>query len=108
MRKQRFFPTVFPRLFTALFVIVATLLALLALPPWAQVEDTTPPALTAFSFAPPSIDTTNGSATVKGSYSATDDLSGLAQLWLYFTSPSKQYETLGSAKIQGPTRGEDS
>jgi hypothetical protein len=50
--------------------------------------DTTAPTLTAFSFAPTSIDTSSGDATVTVSFSATDDLSGVSYAFARFASPS--------------------
>ena len=56
----------------------------------AQVEDTTPPVLTAFSFSPDTINTAMGVATIIVNFSATDDLSGVNSFQANFTSPSRQ------------------
>jgi hypothetical protein len=46
----------------------------------AQLQDITPPILTAFSFTPTPIDTSTGPVVVTVSWSATDDLSGVGFL----------------------------
>ena len=43
----------------------------------AQIQDITPPTLTALSFTPTTINTATGPANVTVSLSATDDLSGV-------------------------------
>jgi hypothetical protein len=55
---------------------------------FAQIQDVTPPALTAFSFTPTTIDTSANSATVTVSIAATDDLAGVRAVVGRFLSPS--------------------
>jgi hypothetical protein len=54
----------------------------------AQIQDITPPTLTAFSFTPTTINTATGPANVAVSLSATDDLSGVRTIYALFVSPS--------------------
>src|SRR5258708_1723607 len=61
-------------------------LCLFVLP--ALASDITPPTLGAFTFAPTSINTTSNSATVTATAQASDDLSGVAFIDVFFTSPS--------------------
>jgi hypothetical protein len=68
--------------------VAAVIFSVLALPSRLQAQDLAPPTLTAFDYTPTSIDTGSGPATVKVTYSAIDDLSGLVQVWAYFISPS--------------------
>src|SRR5262249_8726187 len=54
----------------------------------AQIQDVTPPTLTALSFAPTHINTATGPANVTVNLSATDDLSGVHTIYALFVSPS--------------------
>jgi hypothetical protein len=54
----------------------------------AQTEDITQPTLTALSFTPTTIDTSAGPASVAVSVSATDDLSGVLEVFTQFDSPT--------------------
>ena len=54
----------------------------------AQLQDVTPPILTAFSFTPTTIDTASGPASVAVSVSATDNLAGVSFAAVAFRSPS--------------------
>src|SRR5690242_20274346 len=54
----------------------------------AQIQDITPPTLTAFSFTPTTINTATGPANITVSLSATDDLSGVRTIYALFVSPS--------------------
>src|SRR5262249_39461404 len=69
-------------------VFVVTFLCIFLSPSSAQIQDTTPPILTAFSFSPTTIDTSSGPARVTVSLSATDDLTGMAFVLVQFASPS--------------------
>lgn len=66
--------------------------------------DATPPSLTALHFAPDSIDTSQGPATVEVGFAATDDLSGVKSLELVFLSPSGIQKQNGSAQYS-PAHG---
>ena len=75
-------------LFTALLVLFAAF-SVFDRPASAAVTDTTPPVLKDFSFAPPSVDVTNGAATVTVNLHVTDDLSGTSSnIIVIFHSPS--------------------
>ena len=65
--------------------------------------DTTPPNLTAFKLSPTSINTSGGPATVTATFSATDDLSGIALVQVFFTSPSGTQFQTASASFACPT-----
>jgi hypothetical protein len=54
----------------------------------AQIQDVTPPTLTAFNFTPTTIDTSAGPAVVTVSFSAIDNLSGVSYIYALFVSPS--------------------
>ena len=54
----------------------------------AQLQDVTPPTLTAFSFPPTTIDTASGPASVAVSVSATDNLAGVSFAAMAFRSHS--------------------
>ena len=54
----------------------------------AQVSDTSPPHLTAFSFAPNAVDVTNGPQNVTVTATVTDNLAGTCCVWVQFVSPS--------------------
>jgi hypothetical protein len=54
----------------------------------AQLQDVTPPTLTAFSFTPTTSDTAVGPASVAVSVSATDNLAGVSFAKVSFQSPS--------------------
>ena len=59
----------------------------------AQIQDVTPPTLTAFGFAPRTIGTAAGSANITVSVSGTDDLAGVSFVLVHFASPSgTQYQ----------------
>jgi hypothetical protein len=73
---------------TVLFLVCVVLV--LALPLSAQ-QDTTPPALTSFSFSPTQVDTTSTPATLNVTAQITDDLSGVAGALVQFVSPSGQH-----------------
>jgi hypothetical protein len=53
-----------------------------------SATDTVSPKLNALDFSPAGIDTSLGPAEVKVNYTATDDLSGVSHLEMYFASPS--------------------
>jgi hypothetical protein len=53
-----------------------------------STTDSTPPTLTAFSFAPTSINITGAPATVTFTFAATDDISGVTRFEADFISPS--------------------
>jgi len=53
-----------------------------------SASDTTPPILTGLRFSPEAIDTSQGPATVKVDFTATDDLAGVNYVELSFLSPS--------------------
>ena len=59
-----------------IFFTLLSLVAVVATFP-ALAQDTQPPVLTSFSFAPTSVNTTNSSATVTGTAQITDNLSGV-------------------------------
>jgi len=59
--------------------------------------DTISPSLTALRFTPETIDTTQGPATVKVQYTATDNLSGVQSFEVVFVSPSDGLKRRGSA-----------
>src|SRR5262245_28271621 len=61
---------------------------------YAQVQDVTPPTLTALSFTPTTINTSAGDAIVAVSLSATDDLSGVREVTVAFLSPSRTQQIL--------------
>jgi hypothetical protein len=71
-----------------------------------QVSDTTPPVLTALSF-PASVNVTKGPADFNVTMQATDNLSGVlagvADGFLYFTSPSGVQSASGYAEVTGGT-----
>lgn len=64
-----------------------------------SASDTIPPNLTAFRFAPDAIDTTQGPATVKVEFTATDDLSGVSFFEIALVSPSGVAKLGGSKKF---------
>lgn len=66
-------------------------------------QDTTPPALRWFTFSPPVVDITNGPATVNVTARATDDLSGVQYVVVYFDSPSLQQGTSGFLQLTSGT-----
>jgi len=51
-------------------------------------HDTTPPELTAFTFAPSDVDAQAGAATVDFTLTVTDDLSGVASIQILVTGPA--------------------
>jgi hypothetical protein len=53
-----------------------------------SAQDITGPKLTGFTFAPISINTSSGSATVNVGFTVTDDLSGASSFQISFLSPS--------------------
>ena len=55
-------------------------------------SDTTPPALTDLVFSPSEIDVNLGDQQVDFTWEITDDLSGLSQAFVRFTSPSGQIQ----------------
>jgi len=67
----------------------------------ASHPDTTPPRVTALSFAPASLDTTTGPATLTVNFSVTDDLSGARQATAVLLSPSRQQQINGTVAF-GP------
>ena len=58
---------------------------------WAQVDDTTPPQLTEFTFGPTTVDTRPGTASILVHFTATDDLSGVTLFRVSLQSPSGQH-----------------
>ena len=64
-------------------------LCLFVLP--ALASDTTPPTLISFTFAPNSVDTTTNSAPVTATAQLSDDLSGVVECLVFFTSPSGKH-----------------
>lgn len=64
-----------------------------------SASDTISPSLTALRFTPEAIDTTQGPATVKVEYTATDNLSGVSSLEVVFVSPSETTKASGTAKF---------
>ena len=77
-----------PRSSQVALVFVATFFQAFLSYSSAQLQDVTPPALTAFSFAPTTIDTASGPASVAVSVSATDNLAGVSFAAVAFRSPS--------------------
>ena len=69
---------------------------------FAQIQDVTPPTLTAFSFTPTTINTATGPANVAVSLSATDDLSGVRTLYALFVSPSGRQSRVTSPAFFPP------
>jgi len=64
-------------------------IGLLALGPAAcMAQDTTPPVLTSYTYAPSSFNVSSGDTTLTGSIQATDNSSGLQSAFLAFYSPS--------------------
>jgi hypothetical protein len=57
----------------------------------AVASDITPPTLTSFTFAPNAVNTTTTSANVNVTAQLTDDLSGVEECLVFFTSPSGQH-----------------
>jgi hypothetical protein len=53
-----------------------------------SVQDTQPPTLTNFTFSPLLVNTTTAPATVSVTAQVTDNLSGVEEVFDYFTSPS--------------------
>src|SRR5262249_32690645 len=73
---------------------VALLGVVLSDPPSCMGQtDTTPPTLTALSVSPATVDTTSGPATVTVRYSASDDLSGVKELGVFFCPKSGALDT---------------
>ena len=68
---------------------------------FAQVQDVTAPNLTALSFAPTTIDTTSGPATVSLNLTATDDIAGLDTYQFGFSGPSHTHSVGGSGTFAG-------
>lgn len=64
-----------------------------------SASDTIPPNLTALRFAPDAIDTTQGPATVKVEFTATDNLSGVSLFEIAFVGPSGVATVSGSKKF---------
>jgi hypothetical protein len=62
-----------------------------------SAADTTSPQLTSLHFTPESIDTSQGTSTVKVDFTATDDLSGVKSIEVVFVSPSGVAKERGSA-----------
>ena len=81
-------------------------LALLAAAAAAQTHDTTPPAITALTVSPASLDCSEASCTTTITWSATDDLSGVAGLTVAATSPasSGQQPTRNQAGLSSNQR----
>lgn len=65
-----------------------------------SVRDTVSPRLSALTYTP-KIDTRSASADVQATYSAIDDLSGLAYLEAAFLSPSGNVTRTGTVKAEG-------
>ncbi|HEU0303218.1 MAG TPA: hypothetical protein VFR32_01420, partial [Gaiellaceae bacterium] len=63
-------------------------LALLSPSTARAIDDTTPPELLDFDFAPASVDTSGGSATITVTAHMTDDVAGGSQVTLGFQGPS--------------------
>jgi len=78
--------------------VLCALLALAALdaPVLAQTHDSTPPALTAFTFTPSNPNATAGPATVTFSITATDDLSGVASVRIGLACAATGVQVSGS------------
>jgi hypothetical protein len=70
---------------------------------YAQIQDVTPPTLTALSFTPTTIDTASGPASVAVSVSATDDLAGVAFVGVGFRSPSGAHNYISSQSFSPAT-----
>ncbi len=58
----------------------------------AQTSDVTPPSLIEFDFNPKAIDVTVRAQNVTATLQVTDDLSGVNYMYVYFQSPSGQYQ----------------
>jgi hypothetical protein len=69
----------------------------------AQIQDVTPPTLTAFSFTPTTIATSSDPASVAVSWSATDDLSGITLAQVRFLSPSGAQASFAVSTFSPPT-----
>jgi len=70
-------------------VLVATAVFLgISVPASAQISDTSPPALTAISLTPSSIDVSSATASVVVTASASDNLAGVGSVNVFFVSPS--------------------
>jgi hypothetical protein len=70
----------------------------------ASVQDVTAPTLATFSFAPSSIDTGTGPASVTVSMSLQDDLSGIAYAQARFVSPSNVQARYCNLDVPYPAR----
>ena len=77
------------RISRAGLVVVPAFLCTFSSPLSAQSQDVTPPVLTSLSLAP-SINTATGPATLTVYFSATDDLSGVHFVQVFFLSSSGQ------------------
>jgi hypothetical protein len=64
-----------------------------------STSDTVSPSLTALRFTPEAIDTTQGPATVKVEFTATDNLSGVSLFEIAFVGPSGVDKVSGSHKF---------
>lgn len=67
---------------------------------FSRIQDVTPPALTAFDFAPKTITTT---ATVTVSFTVTDDVSGATHISARFLSPSGAHFAFGLTSFTATT-----
>src|SRR5258708_22910582 len=54
-------------------------------------QDITPPTLISFTFTPTSVNTTSTSANVNVTAQISDDLSGVVECLVFFTSPSGKH-----------------
>jgi hypothetical protein len=73
-----------------------------------SASDLISPNLTALRFTPEAIDTTQGPATVKVQYTATDNLSGVKSFEVVFVSPSEGMKRRGSAVFSPASEVTDS
>jgi hypothetical protein len=64
-----------------------------------SLQDTVSPRLSALDFAPREIDTSDGPADIRVSYTATDDVAGVSYLEVGFVSPSGAFRQSSSVKL---------
>jgi hypothetical protein len=83
-------------------VFIVTFFCVLLSHSSAQIQDTTPPILIAFSFTPTTINTSSGSTVVTANFSVTDDRAGVLQVGVSFVSPSGTYVYGNSQSFSPP------
>src|SRR5581483_3884292 len=79
-----------PRVRQTQFLLFSIAVTILMIPVVVAAQDTTPPALASFSFAPTSINVGSAAQDVTVTIRVTDDLSGVYDGAVFFYSPSGQ------------------